>query len=786
MKWLLVIVLTFLGTSLWCQDMVIDEREKTKKHVDQYNQIAGKHQNSDSSYFYYNRAIIIARNINYFEGELTSCKGLLKLVQNEKEVYERLRYTLLLVRLYEKKGTASEKAGAYDKLGQLYFNEQLYTKAVESFEKAFALEDLTTNERYKSGIWLARSQRFAGEIDEALLTARKVQFEKGLTTYQKVELLKEKAEIYNQLRAYDEEMAAYREIIEITRGTKYENLHPTLWNNIGYVNKYLDRNEEAKSAFVHTLKTGTKDQALLAAANYNLGLLYHNEGASDSAMFCFNASEKYYTELKDWASVASALNMKALSYYLNNDMFNGQRQLDKAFAMEAKYNLKYQEAKSHEIQSLFYQDLYDFENALESYKRFLSIRDSLKTIERAEEYKLLYDQYRAEQIEKQLRLIWASSELEMANLAKKQADLTAQAERDARILRENELEISSLRLKKAKDREELQRLQLEEERLNLENKQNELDLAQRDNELKELALEKERLSVIQNKQEIENLKQEKKLEEQKNLIAQKDYQYKLRLIVGALLFMLIILFGILIAYRQLRRRKKQIEAQSLIIAESKKEIEIQKEKSDGLLLNILPFPIAEELKRNGVAKPKLYEKVSVGFTDFSGFTMISEQLSPEQLVEKLDSMFLEFDKIIEKYGLQRIKTIGDAYMFAAGLPEPLEDHAVRIVSAAIEMRDFIDDFNSKLGKTEPTWNIRIGVHSGPVVAGVIGIKKFAYDIWGDTVNTAARMESSGEVGKVNISGTTYMDIRDHFLTLHRGKVAAKNKGDIDMYFVENL
>lgn len=766
--------------------MVIDEREKTKKHVDEYNQIAGKHQNPDSTYFYYNRAIIIARNINYFEGELAACKGLLNSVQDDSEVYERLRYTLLLVRLYEKKGTASEKAGAYDKLGQLYFREQLYTKAIESFQKAFELENLSLAESYKAGIWLARSQRYAGEVDEALLTARKVQFEKGLTTYQQVELLKEKAEIYNELRAYDEEMKAYREIIEITKGTKFENLHPTLWNNIGYVNKYLDRNKEAKSAFIHTLKTGTKDKALLAAANYNLGLLYHNESASDSAMYCFNASEKYYTDLNDWASVASALNMKALSYYHNNDMFNGQRQLDKAFALESKHHLKYQEAKSHEIQSLFFQDLYDFENALDSYKRFLSIRDSLKTIERAEEYKLLYDQYRAEQIEKQLRLIWASNELEMANLAKKQADLAAQAERDARILRENELEISSLRLRKAKDREELQRLQLEEERLNVENKQNELDLAQRDNELKELALKSERLLVAKNKQEIENLEREKQLEAQKRLIAQQDFNYKLRLIIGALLFILIILLGILIAYRQLRRRKKQIEAQSLIIAESKKEIELQKEKSDGLLLNILPFSIAEELKRNGVAKPKLYDEVSVGFTDFSGFTMISERLTPEQLVEKLDSMFLEFDKIIEKYGLQRIKTIGDAYMFAAGLPEPLEDHAIRSVNAAIDMRDFIDEFNSKLAPDEPKWNIRIGVHSGPVVAGVIGIKKFAYDIWGDTVNTAARMESSGEVGKVNISGTTYMDIRDEFLTVHRGKVAAKNKGDIDMYFVERL
>ena len=212
-----------------------------------------------------------------------------------------------------------------------------------------------------------------------------------------------------------------------------------------------------------------------------------------------------------------------------------------------------------------------------------------------------------------------------------------------------------------------------------------------------MALEKERLVVSEKEKENKLLAQKAEMEEQRRRNDELEFNNKLRLIFGAFFFILLILIGILIAYRQLRKRKKQIEAQSLIIAESKIAIEKEKEISEGLLLNILPIKVAEELKIHGSSKPKLYEEVSVGFTDFSGFTMISEKLSPEELVAKLDEIFLEFDKIIESHGLQRIKTIGDAYMFAAGLPDPMNDHSKHIVQASLEMRDFIDRYNDSIG-----------------------------------------------------------------------------------------
>lgn len=216
-------------------------------------------------------------------------------------------------------------------------------------------------------------------------------------------------------------------------------------------------------------------------------------------------------------------------------------------------------------------------------------------------------------------------------------------------------------------------------------------------------------------------------------------------------------------------------------------IALEKDRSDRLLLNILPSETAEELKTHGSATPKYYDVVSVLFTDFKGFTNIAEKLTPHELVEELNNCFIAFDMIIDKYKLEKIKTIGDAYMCAGGIPAVSLKNPVDMVSAALEIRDFMENLRKEreaLGKE--IWELRIGIHTGPVVAGVVGKNKFAYDIWGDAVNTASRMESSGIPGAVNISGTTYEHVKEHFKCTHRGKIQAKNKGEIDMYIVDWL
>ncbi len=231
-------------------------------------------------------------------------------------------------------------------------------------------------------------------------------------------------------------------------------------------------------------------------------------------------------------------------------------------------------------------------------------------------------------------------------------------------------------------------------------------------------------------------------------------------------------------------RTAEIRRQTAQIVEQKELIEQEKENSDRLLMNILPKATAEELKANGRATPRYYESASILFTDVKDFTKIAETLTSEQLVRDLDYCFQHFDEITANHNLEKIKTIGDAYMCVGGIPIPNKTHAEDCVSAALEMQHFLSEWREEqIRRGEQPWNVRIGIHTGPITAGVVGKKKFAYDIWGDTVNLAARMESSGEVDKVNISEDTWKLVHDKFRCENRGNIEAKNKGKVNMYFV---
>jgi len=237
----------------------------------------------------------------------------------------------------------------------------------------------------------------------------------------------------------------------------------------------------------------------------------------------------------------------------------------------------------------------------------------------------------------------------------------------------------------------------------------------------------------------------------------------------ALFFIALLAFGLYRRYRFIRRTKDIIEK--------------EKSRSERLLLNILPEETAEELKQNGKVQAKKFDSVTVLFTDFEGFTNFAENLSPEKLVESVDFYFSKFDEIMEKYDLEKIKTVGDSYMCAGGLPFPTEDHAQKMVQAAFEIAAFVKEAKNTNDNEQTRFDIRIGINTGPVVAGVVGTKKFSFDIWGDTVNIASRMESNSEPGKINISENTYALIKDTFDCEYRGKIKAKNRGMMKMYFV---
>ena len=221
----------------------------------------------------------------------------------------------------------------------------------------------------------------------------------------------------------------------------------------------------------------------------------------------------------------------------------------------------------------------------------------------------------------------------------------------------------------------------------------------------------------------------------------------------------------------------------MYVKKTNKIIEKEKSRSENLLLNILPSETAEELKREGKVKAKKFDSATIMFTDFQDFTHLAENMDPEILVETVDYYYSQFDLIIEKYGLEKIKTIGDSYMCAGGLHGSKQDHAKRMILAAFEIADFVEREKKTAKESDIRFNVRIGINTGPVVAGVVGTKKFAYDIWGDAVNIAARMEANSQRGRINVSENTYVLINDIFDCEFRGKVDVKNKGMMNMYFV---
>ena len=310
-------------------------------------------------------------------------------------------------------------------------------------------------------------------------------------------------------------------------------------------------------------------------------------------------------------------------------------------------------------------------------------------------------------------------------------------------------------------------------------------VAQKDQQLVSVTMEKEKfdriaakrqelVKALQSGKSLDSLAFAQDLQEQELLLQKsKSFRNVLLIILGFGIVMVGLMYR---RYLENQKQKKQLQ-------EKNRQIQDEQQRSDELLLNILPAAIAEELKMGGKAKARRYDQASVLFVDFKSFTKISEQLTPEELVAELDHYFKAFDFITGQYKLEKIKTIGDAYMVASGLSDRITS-PLNIVRAAVEMQEFLSDMKyEKNLQKKPIFEARMGIHTGPVVAGVVGVKKFAYDIWGDTVNIAARVQEACEPNEINITEAVYNEIRYSFTCQYRGKLPAKNKGDIDMYYV---
>jgi adenylate cyclase len=505
----------------------------------------------------------------------------------------------------------------------------------------------------------------------------------------------------------------------------------TVYNNLGSVfEKDANTYDKALENYFNALRLAeaARDLEAIGIVSSNIGEIYQNTGKYDEALVYFNKSLKAYSEHGDTYFVVYTLASIGKAHALLGDYDAAVR-----FQSEALRTARQNGFKLRMLEAL---------SALgTTYKQYKHYSLASKTFLEAEE------------IGKEI-----GARAELKNVYEGLAAVYSATgdHRNAFNYQQSLIAIKDL-LYTDENRKNLERLQFE---FDLDKKESQISLLTKDKELKELELQKQKVT-------------------RNGLIAGLG-------LLGLLAFFLYRNYQIKAkSNRMLAQQNHEISQQKEEIEAQRDDIESQKTEIENLILNILPLEVAQELRKTGTATPRSYDSVTVLFTDFKEFTKIAENMSAAELVEELNECFIAFDQIIEEFGLEKIKTIGDAYMCACGIPTPVEDHPFRTVRAALAIQRYIDEMNQKRAeKGAPLWELRIGIHTGPLTAGVVGRKKFAYDIWGNSVNIAARLETAGHVGKVNISETTYHLIKENFECSYRGKIMAKNIGNIDMYFVE--
>ncbi len=652
-----------------------------------------------------------------------------------------------------KLGIEENMAKNLNNLGLVYRKLSNYPKAIEHFQNALSLIEKLENKKDISS--------YLGNISLVY---------SDLNDYKK-------AMDYQQ-RALEIEESLGRKI-EMARG--YGNMGSILSNQLNYVSamEYLHK------ALAINQSVGNKKG--VAVNLKNLGEV--------------NLKQRHYTEALNFQKQSLAINEEIGNKrgQFNNllEMGNIYRDAPDSFIVNQGVNakLKYKKADGYytkclniaqEINgrneqkqlwlemSINYDSSAEYKQAYRTFKKYTDLKDSIisEDIQKKITQKEMQDNFDKKETELKNQQQLVDQKLQEQILYAKQ--------------KQQELELKEKKLALSQQNEQLQRLAYLKEKAERQDKQKQLSLSEKESQLKEVQLQVMAKQKALKEVQLQVMAKQKALKESELYLSQvelKSKAFQRNIFIGGFLLFILIAFFMYFGFKnqkklngQLAMLNEKVSIKNEQLTTVNLQVQKEKKKSDDLLLNILPEEIADELKNKGEIEAKLYNHVSVIFTDFVGFTNISENLSPTELVAEIHRNFTAFDAIIEKYNIEKIKTIGDAYLAVCGLPNESPDHAEKIVRAAIDIRDYVS-------KNGGRFQIRIGVNSGPVVAGIVGVKKYAYDIWGDTVNTAARMEQKSEPGKINISGATYDLVKGHFNCEHRGKIAAKNKGEIDMYFV---
>lgn len=597
-------------------------------------------------------------------------------------------------------------------------------------------------------------QQESGKFAESV-----VYFNKSLAGYYQHKDFKKAGDCYSYLAIsyslqgnYTQSLSYFEKSISEYKKVGYQLGISSVTNNMGGTYYYLGNFPKALNCYqkVLDIQKEIKDPKTIAITTQNIGGIYSKLEDYTNALMYYRKAYGVYTKLNDVKAIAQNLNSTGSIQVRLKDFDMAYKNLSKALQIAGQENDKQIKIEVlNNLGTLFYKKA-DYPKALDYFNNTLLLAKEMNS-----------QQYIGD------------SQVSIGNIYTEQGKNKEAVKKCTEGLTIAQ-KIGSLSLKKdACDclYQSYKHLGDSQSALSYYEKSNifedSLNSKETSNRMMSMEFQKQQLtdSIAYVKKEhttqIKHREEVQKQEKQRNIV------------IVSLCFILVVAGGL---WNRLNFVKKSREA-----------LRVEKDRSEELLLNILPEEIAEELKQKGTVNARDFNLVSILFTDFKSFTQTAEKMSPQSLVEEINVCFKAFDLISEKYKIEKIKTIGDSYMAAGGIPKPDQNSLRNIVLAGLEMQAFMAKRKSENQETEkPAFEMRLGIHAGPIVAGIVGVKKFQYDVWGDTVNTASRIESNGMVGKVNISESLYLLIRneDCFTFEYRGNIQAKGKGELKMYFVD--
>lgn len=688
------------------------------------------------------KSVIKLTSTHYNENALARAYKVYADLENVKDNYdEALQYNKQSIDLNKRNGSTSGLVQNNLVYGKIYSNTGEYNLAISYFEKALELNSKLGDKIAQATILgnLGNAYRYLGNYNKALEFYQKsLKIDEELNNIKGIaNQLANIGSVYGILSEYDQAKQNYIKAYDLFEQMGNKKAMALCLANIGNCYDFLNDPEKSLTYFLKASKIYDEMKFALGKAetDVRIGNAYFTLKQFDKTLEYFNKAKPVAEQYKRGSNrlLASIYTNECLVFLEKKQFQNTILSANKAISIADSNGLNENKKSALKSLSIAYEMVGKYDSAYIAFKKYNELREML-----------LGDSTKNAITRKMIAFEFERKETEL-RFEKQLAEEKFMRSKQELSLKEQALIISN----KQKDLQRLAYLK----------KQAELQAE------KERAEQKEKEFVLKEtiKQgEINNLKSLNQIA----LLTNQRRQGQL-VIAGIALSSLLILS---IAISVQNRKRKKLNMQ----------LSIEKQKSDDLLLNILPAEVADELKTKGEAEARLFDNVSVLFTDFVGFTKISEAISPKELVKEIHYCFKAFDEITELHGLEKIKTIGDAYLAVAGLNNKDSNHVNSALSAAKAMVEFICNYKAKGGY----FDIRIGIHSGPVIAGIVGSKKFAYDIWGDTVNTAARMEQNSETNKINISGDVFkLANKQNFAFSYRGKLPAKNKGDIDMYFL---